>query len=61
MILGLKHNSLAGGHFDLPPCTESDPYTPCNKGLRDLKYHSLTSENPPHQVFSFKYIYFKFT
>ena len=36
MILGPKHNSLAGGHFDLPPCTKSDPYTPCNKGLSDV-------------------------
>ena len=33
MILDLKHNSLAGGQFELPPCTKRDPYTPCNKGL----------------------------
>ena len=37
MILGLKHNSLAGGQFD-PPCTKRDPYTPCNKGLNKGKH-----------------------
>ena len=42
MILGLKLNSLAGGQFD-HPCTKSDPYTLCNKGLSSSQAFSCLS------------------
>ena len=56
MILG--HNSLAGGHVDPPPCTKSDPYMPCNKGLKDSAEFgvltfcvvSMTGEKYPLQI-----------
>ena len=43
MILCLKHNSLAPGHF-APPCTKSDPYRPCNKGLSKIESSDLEFE-----------------
>ena len=35
MILGLKHNIIAGGQFDPPsPCSKGDPSTSVKVGLK---------------------------